>query len=264
MQDLKISLVQTNLPWQKASDNRDLLEQILDTTIDTTDLILLPEMFTCCFDDSRQAVAENMSGETVDWMRLMATSYQAAICGTIAIKEQGERYNRLLFVTPEGKVRHYDKRHLFRMLGEHKRFSSGNRQPIIKWRDWRIMPLVCYDLRFPVWCRNTESLNYDLILCPANWPAPRDHAWQTLLKARAIENLAYVAGTNRVGKDGNDLDYAGNSMVVDPSGEIILDAGTNIGGFTATLSKSHLAGYREQFPAHLDADAFLLSSSLDD
>jgi len=264
MADLNISLIQTDLPWQGASENRELLEQILDATIDSTDLIVLPEMFTCSFDDTKNAIAESMPGETVDWMRIMAVSYQAAVCGTIAVKENGERFNRFLFVTPEGKVRHYDKRHLFRMLGEHKRYASGNRQPIIKWRDWRIMPLVCYDLRFPVWCRNTESLNYDLIVCPANWPAARDEHWQTLLRARAIENLAYVAGTNRVGKDGNDLDYAGHSQLIDPAGEVLLDAGDKIGGYAATISKEHLEAYRKSFPTHLDADPFLLASPLDD
>lgn len=265
MSDLNISLIQTDLPWQKASDNRELLEQLLDATIDSTDLILLPEMFTCGFDNlSKNAIPEHMTGETVDWMRLMAVSYQAAICGTIAITENGMRYNRLLFVTPEGKVQHYDKRHLFRMYGEDKRYTAGLRQRIIKWRDWRILPLVCYDLRFPVWCRNTLDLNYDLILCPANWPEPRNHVWKTLVAARAMENLAYVAGCNRVGTDGIDIDYIGSSMVVGPSGEVVLDAGDQVGGYTVTISKDKLLDYRRSFPAHLDADPFLLASTMDD
>ena len=264
MNELKISLIQTNLPWQKASDNREILEQLLEATIEQTDLIVLPEMFTCSFDGFNNAIPEHMPGETVDWMRIMAVAYEAAICGTIAVIENGERYNRLLFVTPEGKVRHYDKRHLFRMLGEHKRYTPGSKQPVITWRGWRILPTVCYDLRFPVWCRNTPQLDYDLLLCPANWPAARDHAWQTLLKARAIENLAYTAGTNRVGTDGNDIDYIGHSMVVGPDGVAVFEAGTDMGGYTVTISKDKLDEYRKNFPVHLDADPFLLSSSLDE
>jgi len=264
MSELKISLIQTNLPWQKASDNRELLEQLLDTTIDSTDLILLPEMFTCSFDSDKNAIPEHMAGATVDWMRLMAVSYQAAICGTIAITENGVRYNRLLFVTPEGKVQHYDKRHLFRMWGEDKRYMPGRRQVVIKWRNWRILPLVCYDLRFPVWCRNTEDLNYDLILCPANWPASRTQAWQALLRARAIENLAYVAGTNRIGKDGSGIEFSGSSMVLDPAGKVLLDAGEQMGGYTVSINREELLDFRKSFPFHHDADAFLLASSMDD
>ena len=264
MSELKISLIQTNLPWQKASDNRELLEQLLDTTIESTDLILLPEMFTCSFDSDKNAIPEHMAGATVDWMRLMAVSYQAAICGTIAITENGVRYNRLLFVTPEGKVQHYDKRHLFRMWGEDKRYMPGRRQVVIKWRNWRILPLVCYDLRFPVWCRNTKDLNYDLILCPANWPASRTQAWQALLRARAIENLAYVAGTNRIGKDGSGIEFSGSSMVLDPAGKVLLDAGDQMGGYTVSINREELLDFRKSFPFHHDADAFLLASSMDD
>lgn len=262
MTDLNISLIQTNLPWQAASENRETLEQLLEATIDQTDLILLPEMFTSAFDVEGNALAELMTGETVDWMRIMAAAFNTAICGTIAIKDNGERFNRLLFVTPEGKIRHYDKRHLFRMLGEHKRYAGGGKQPIIEWRGWRIMPQICYDLRFPVWCRNTPELNYDLMICPANWPAPRDQNWQTLLKARAIENLAYVAGTNRVGTDGNDLEYLGHSLVVSPTGEVALDAGETMGGYTVTISRDELLAHRKYFPSHLDADPFLLTSTI--
>lgn len=264
MNDLKISLIQTNLPWQDAADNREILEQLLEATVEQSDLIVLPEMFTCSFDSNNNAIAEHMPGETLDWMRVMAVAYDAAITGSIAVTENGERFNRLLFVTPEGKVRHYDKRHLFRMLGEHKRYTAGHKQQVINWRGWSILPLVCYDLRFPVWCRNTPELNYELILCPANWPAARDHAWQTLLKARAIENLVYVAGTNRIGTDGNDIDYSGHSMVVGPDGEVLLDAGVEMGGYTVSVSKDKLLDYRKHFPCHLDADPFLLAAPLDD
>ena len=257
MSDLTLTLVQSNLAWQQAQTNRDILTTMLEQGVTDTDLIILPEMFTSAFSMDG-AIAEAWPGETTGWMQAIASAYDAAVCGSVAVLDDGQRYNRLVFVTPEGQVSYYDKRHLFRMLGEDKRYASGSDRMLVEWRGWRILPLVCYDLRFPVWCRNTPDLAYDLMLFVANWPAARNHHWQALLRARAIENLACVAGVNRIGKDGNGLEYVGHSMVCDATGADLLDAGEQAGCYTTTINKVALAAYREKFPAHLDADIFEL------
>lgn len=258
MDPLTITLVQSNLEWQQAAANRDILAGMLGQADIDSDLIILPEMFTSAFAMGAGAIAEDWPGDTVAWMQAMAAKYDAAICGSVAITDAGRRFNRLVFATPDGDIRFYDKRHLFRMLGEDKRYAGGSERLILQWRGWRIYPLVCYDLRFPVWCRNTPDLAYDLMLFVANWPGARNHHWQALLKARAIENLAYVAGVNRIGRDGNDIDYVGHSMVIDARGGELLDAGEDAGVHTVTLDKTALEDYRQQFPAHLDADSFEL------
>jgi omega-amidase len=257
MDQLTITLVQSNLQWQEAQANRDILASSLEKAVTSTDLIILPEMFTSAFS-MEGAFAESWPGDTLEWMQSLAAQYDAALCGSVAIEDDGKRFNRLVFVTPDGNATTYDKRHLFRMLGEDKRYSAGNERAVITWLGWRIFPLVCYDLRFPVWCRNTPDLNYDLMIFVANWPAVRNHHWQALLKARAIENLTYVAGVNRLGKDGNDINYTGYSEVIDPKGKILLDAREDTGCFTVTIDKTELEKYREIFPAHLDADTFEL------
>jgi len=248
--------VQSDLQWQDATANRAILAELLAASVKETDLILLPEMFTSAFTMGSGAITESWPGETVDWMLGVAAHYDAAVCGSIAVTENDQRYNRLVFVTPEGNVVYYDKRHLFRMLGEHKRYSAGNDRTVISWKGWRIFPLVCYDLRFPVWSRNTTDLDYDLLLYVANWPAPRNSHWQTLLQARAIENLAYVAGVNRIGTDGNNIDYVGHSMITNAAGSVLLDAGEEAGCYTVTIDKAELDKYREKFPAFMDADEF--------
>lgn len=258
MDNLTLTLVQSNLAWQQADENRHILSDLLKTQVCDTDLIILPEMFTSAFTMDSGAIAEDWPGETVDWMLAAATEFNAAVCGSIAVHEDNNRYNRLVFATPEGNVAYYDKRHLFRMLGEDKRYSAGDERTLLTWKGWRILPLVCYDLRFPVWSRNTSDLNYDLLLFVANWPAARNHHWQTLLKARAIENLAYVAGVNRIGHDGNDIDYVGHSMAIDAAGKVLLDADEEAGCYSITLNKTELENYRRDFPAHLDADEFEL------
>lgn len=258
MDSLTLTLVQSNLRWQQADANRELLEELLEGTIEKTNLILLPEMFTSAFSMESGAIAESWPGETADWMKTIAAQYNAAVCGSIAVTECEQRFNRLVFVTPEGEIIYYDKRHLFRMLGENKRYASGNDRQVVEWKNWRIYPLVCYDLRFPVWCRNIPDLDYDLLLFVANWPAPRNHHWQALLRARAIENLACVAGVNRIGRDGNNIDYVGHSMVINAAGDILLDAGEEAGCYTVAINKSDLEEYRKAFPAFLDADEFEL------
>lgn len=258
MDTLKLSLVQSNLAWQDAAANRGILEALFADAASGTDLVLLPEMFTSAFSMESGALAEPWPGESVAWMQAMAQRHDAAFCGSIAITDDGRRFNRLVFVTPEGETFYYDKRHLFRMLGEHKRYAAGSERRVIEWQGWRILPLVCYDLRFPVWSRNTPALAYDLLLYVANWPAPRNHHWQALLTARAIENLACVAGVNRIGTDGIGIDYVGHSMAVNAAGKVLLDAGEAAGVFTITLDKAELQQYRHNFPAHLDADDFEL------
>ncbi|MEY4642218.1 MAG: hypothetical protein RLZZ227_2212 [Pseudomonadota bacterium] len=258
MNDLRVSLLQTDLEWQAAEHNRSLLEALIRPLADNTDLIILPEMFTSAFAMGSGAIAEEHPGPTLAWMQQMARATGAAVTGSIAALEQGERYNRLLFVKPDGSAVSYDKRHLFRMLGEHQRYASGSSKVIVEWQGWRILPLVCYDLRFPVWSRYTQADPYDLAIYVANWPAPRNHHWRTLLQARAIENLCYVAGVNRIGRDGNNLDYVGHSAVVDPQGVETLQAGAAAGVYHTTLSHAALQAWRHKFPAWMDADAFTL------
>jgi omega-amidase len=259
MNDLRVSLVQTDLEWQQAEPNRQLLEPQVRPLAGTTDLIILPEMFTSAFTMGSGAIAEEHPGPTLAWMQRMAAETGAALTGSVASLEKGKRYNRLLFVKPDGSYNLYDKKHLFRMLGEDQRYAAGSRKLIVEWRGWRILPLVCYDLRFPVWSRYTQAEPYDLALYVANWPAARNHHWRALLQARAIENLAYVAGVNRIGRDGNKLDYVGHSAIVDPQGVEVLQAGAVAGVHTATLSLKAVTDWRAQFPAWMDADPFTLT-----
>ncbi|MDR2213245.1 MAG: amidohydrolase [Pseudomonadales bacterium] len=255
---LRLTLVQSDLVWQDAASNRALLEAQISPLAGATDLVLLPEMFTSAFVVGKGAVAETHPGPTLEWMQRMARELGAALAGSVAVRVDGAQFNRLLFVTPEGGLWHYDKRHLFRMLGEHERYAAGKDKLLLTWRGWRLFPMVCYDLRFPVWCRNTADEPYDLMLCVANWPAPRSEHWSALLKARAIENLAFVAGVNRVGRDGNDLDYAGQSVVHDPRGETLVHAGDRATLAHAELRRDSLTQWRERFPAWMDADHFQL------
>lgn len=232
------------------------------------DLIVLPETLLSGFTRDARAQAETMEGPGVAWMREMAQHANAAVTGSIVIAEDGAIYNRLIWATPDGGLQWYDKRHLFRMAGEHKRYASGKPRLVVEWRDWRICPLVCYDLRFPVWCRNRwdraaergaeYGAEYDLLLFVANWPRARRHAWRSLLVARAIENLSWVVGVNRIGRDGNDVPYAGESLVVDPLGETIADLEDRDESITVTLSAARLLEHRERFPAYLDADCFVI------
>ncbi|MDY6949854.1 MAG: amidohydrolase [Pseudomonadota bacterium] len=257
MNELRVSLIQTDLQWQQAEHNRQLLEPQLLPLAGETDLIVLPEMFTSAFT-MNGAIAEEHPGPTLEWMQRIARMTGAALTGSVASLEHGKRYNRLLFVKPDGSYVSYDKKHLFRMLGEDKRYAAGSGKVIVEWKGWRILPLVCYDLRFPVWSRYTQVEPYDLLVYVANWPAARNQHWRTLLQARAIENLAYVAGVNRIGRDGNNLDYVGHSALVDPQGNEVVQAGDVAGVYTATLSPAVLTEWRTTFPAWMDADTFTL------
>jgi len=261
MNDLTISMVQANLHWQDAAANRATLDRCLSQISIPTDLIVLPEMFTTGFSMDAAALAETMNGPTVAWLRQHAAIHQAVVTGSLIIKENGQYFNRLLWVRPDGSLSHYDKRHLFTMAGEQHTYTAGSTQLIEEWRGWRICPLVCYDLRFPVWSRNQAAQPYDLLLYVANWPAVRRNAWITLLRARAIENLSYVLGVNRVGQDGLGHEYAGDSALLDMRGDYLLQAGNLHSCITRTLRWEDLEDFRTKFPALNDADSFTLRPS---
>lgn len=252
--ELKLALVQTTLVWHDAKANRERFEALLESARGA-DVVILPEMFTTGFSMDSDALAEAEEGETYAWLREQAGKLDAVVCGSVIIRAaDGSHRNRLLWVRPDGEVQHYDKRHLFRMAGEHKHYTPGEQQVLLEWKGWRIRPLVCYDLRFPVWSRDAQGT--DLLLYTANWPAARRQHWNRLLPARAIENLCYVAAVNRVGEDGKGHAYSGDSQVLDFQGDSLLAAGSADGVFHVALSAAELAAYRERFPAYLDADQF--------
>jgi omega-amidase len=262
MNNLRISLVQGATIWHDPAANREYYGGLIAPLHGTTDLVILPETFTSGFSNEALDTAETMDGATVAWMREQAARLDAAITGSVQIREDGGVYNRLLFVTPDGAVAYYDKRHLFRYAHEHERYAAGRARMTVEWKNWRICPLVCYDLRFPVFSRNRfdverpGELDYDLAIYVANWPAARDHAWKTLLRARAIENLCYVAGLNRVGIDGNGIRYTGDSAVIDYVGHPVSECTDMEVVTTSTLLGSELARHRQKFPAMLDGDRF--------
>ncbi len=262
--DLRITLVQGSTRWHDPEGNRDYYADLISGLHGHTDLVLLPETFTSGFSNDAIAQAETMDGATVVWIREQARALNAAVCGSVQLRDGEDVFNRLLFATPDGTLHTYDKRHLFRFGREHERYAAGRDRLVVDWRGWRICPLVCYDLRFPVFSRNRYDvecpgqLDYNLLLYVANWPAARAYPWKTLLRARAIENLCYVAGLNRVGVDGNKLHYAGDSAVIDFLGYPVSECGDEEVVVTTTLQAKELAAHRERFPAMLDGDAFSL------
>ena len=263
MATLRVSLVQGATRWHDPAGNRDYYGALIEPLAGRTDLVVLPETFTSGFSNEAIHNAETMDGPTVAWLREKAQVLDAAIAGSVQLRVGDAVYNRLLFVAPDGKVRHYDKRHLFRYADEHKRYAAGADKLIVEWKGWKICPLVCYDLRFPVFARNRHDgergFDYDLVLFVANWPSARAYAWRTLLRARAIENLAYCIGVNRVGVDGNQLPYSGDSAVLDFLGQAMADLGAQEQVVTVALDAAALNAFREKFPAWMDADAFTLS-----
>ncbi|MFV8820072.1 amidohydrolase [Haliea sp. E17] len=253
MQDLIVTLLQRELAWEAPADNRAQIEDALAGLSGATDLVVLPEMFTTGFSMNALANAEDPGGETEQWLLAQARVLDCAITGSIAVRGEGGAYNRMLFATPDG-ISHYDKRHLFRMAGEHKRYLAGNQRVIVEWRGWRILLQVCYDLRFPVFSRNRND--YDLAVYPANWPSSRRFHWRHLLVARAIENQACVVGVNRIGDDAKGLHYSGDSLAVAADGSVLADPLAAAGCASATLYAENLQRYRESFPAWMDADSF--------
>ena len=256
MKDLKITLVQSSLMWEKAEYNRSHFSKLLEgIKKNSTHLILLPEMFTTGFTMAAEAFAEPMDGPSVQWMKELAKSKNAVVCGSLIIKEKNKFFNRLIWARPEGELLHYDKRHLFRMANEHETYSQGKKKLIVDLNGWNISPLVCYDLRFPVWSRSNGDI--DLLLYVANWPERRSFAWKQLLIARAIENQCYVGGLNRVGLDGKDNTYSGDSVVLDPLGmPVTVIEPKRESVTTITLSKKQLSDLRKAFPVAMDSDKF--------
>ena len=264
MQDLRVSLVQGATRWHDPAGNRAYYAELIAPLANETDLVILPETFTSGFSNDAIGQAEDMDGLTVAWIREQAATLDAAVTGSVQLRTSEGVFNRLLWATPDGDLQYYDKRHLFRYAGEHKRYAAGKERLTVEWKGWRINPLVCYDLRFPVYSRNRYDveregqLDFDLQIFLANWPAARAYAWKTLLRARAIENLCYVAAVNRVGVDGNGLEYSGDSALIDFLGLPLIETTGEEGVVNSVASAAALAAHREHFPAMLDADAFSL------
>ena len=253
--ELNIVGIQADLSWENPIENRAFFEEQINSLSENTDLVVLPEMFTTGFTMNPEKVAEKMNGETISWMQKMASKKQVAITGSLVIEDNNNYYNRLVFVHPSGEIETYDKRHSFTLAGEDKVYNSGDKILIATYKGWRICPLICYDLRFPVWARNTE--NYDLLIFMANWPVTRIKAWDTLLKARAIENMSYTIGINRTGKDANNYEYSGNSLLIDYLGEELATLPKNeVGILKATFVKSDQKKIREKLGFLNDKDSF--------
>lgn len=260
---MNITLLQADLYWHDPVANRAMLEERIFNLPESTDLIVLPEMFTTGFTMDASAVAEPMNLATFRWMKQMAAQTGAVVTGSYVVKENGNFFNRLIWMQPDGQFDTYDKRHLFRMAGEDTVYTAGTHRIIKEWKGWRICPLVCYDLRFPAWSRNvcaddSRNFEYDLLLYVANWPAVRRNPWNILLQARAIENLSYVVGVNRVGQDNNGHPYSGDSAVIDFKGDVLFRHSDTEIIHQQTLSLDDLRAFRAKFPANLDADSFTL------
>ncbi len=253
MQDLRITLIQTELIWEDIQANLDLFDKKIDSISQDTDLIVLPEMFTTGFSMNAEPLAQEMEGTSVKWLLDKSRQKDVDIVGSIIVTEKQKYFNRLIWATPAGNLLSYDKRHLFRMLGEHKVYSAGNRRITVGLHGWKIRPFICYDLRFPAWVRNSGN-QYDLAIFIANWPERRALHWKVLLQARAIENQCYVVGVNRVGTDGNDLYHSGDSCLIDPAGEVLHQKSHEPFIYTTVLSYQLLEEYRKAFPAWMDAD----------
>lgn len=257
MQTLKITIVQTELHWHDAGANRDHFESVISSLDEVGDLVVLPEMFTTGFTMDAASQAETMDGESVTWIRRMASQSNASVCGSVIIEDGGGYYNRFICSSADGHLTTYDKRHLFRLADEQHHYTAGDQRETFEINGFRICPMVCYDLRFPVWSRNRGD--FDLILYVANWPSRRQFAWDTLLRARAIENLSYAAGVNRVGADGNDVPYTGGSSIVDFLGADLANLADRPGTASATLEMQALTDFRDRFAFHKDADEFTLA-----
>jgi predicted amidohydrolase len=255
--NFKITICQPDLSWEKSTINMEKYDNWLHDNLDyQTDLILFPEMFLTGFSMKTHDLAETMDGASVTWMQHMAREHETCVAGSHMIKEFDQYYNRFIFTYPSGKIEYYDKRHLFRMGEEQMHYSNGNTRKIIEINSWRLLPIICYDLRFPVWLRNRND--YDVLICIANWPSVRQPVWNNLLIARAIENLSYVVGVNRVGTDGMNIRYQGGSQAIDPKGHHLLKTTDQEGIYSLILEKHTLIQFREKFPAHLDADDFTI------
>jgi omega-amidase len=253
---MKIAVFQTKLAWENPAVNRKFIEEYFLNEDEPFDLFILPEMFTSGFTMNPSAVAEPIDGETMTWLKDLAKAKNCAITGSLVIKENGNFYNRMVFIFPSGEVQFYNKRHLFTLAGEEKVYTKGTKKVIVNYNNWNICLQVCYDLRFPVFVRNIE--NYDVILYVANWPKPRINAWDSLLKARAIENMCYTIGVNRIGEDANQLEYPGHSQVIDFLGNNMLNCESDLGVFVCELDKDQQLATRQKLNFLNDKDDFSL------
>ncbi len=272
MSSLTFTLIQTQLHWEDKRANLAMFEEKIKAIKEKTEIIVLPEMFSTGFSMKPELFAETMDGETVAWMKRLSAEKRVILTGSILIEEYKKYYNRLIWMLPNGQYGYYDKRHLFAYGQEDMHYTAGNKRLIASVKGWKINLQVCYDLRFPVWARQTtpplreergsggeaNGVEYDVLVYVANWPERRIHAWKTLLQARAIENQCYVIGVNRVGNDGNDIYHNGNSMVVSPRGEVLYEKQHEEDIFTITLQKDRLEDIRNKFPFWKDADKFMI------
>ncbi|MCX6204015.1 MAG: amidohydrolase [Bacteroidetes bacterium] len=252
---LSFSLIQASLFWEDKGANLDMLAKKILSIEEYTEVIVLPEMFNTGFSMQPKKFAETMDGPTVEWMRRLSAEKKAIITGSLMIQEGEQFFNRLIWMLPNGELGYYDKRHLFAFAGEDQHYTAGNKRLIASVKGWKINLQVCYDLRFPVWARQ-QGEEYDVLLYVANWPEKRNHAWKTLLTARAIENQCYTIGVNRVGMDGNNIAHSGDSLIVGPLGEVLYHCAFNEDVFTITLQKDELTNTRARFPFWKDADFF--------
>lgn len=269
MSTLTITGIQTQLHWENPAANLNMLEEKINSISSKTEIVILPEMFSTGFSMKPGELAETVNGETVNWMKRIAAAKKIILTGSVIIEENGKFFNRLLWVLPNGQYGVYDKRHLFAYAGEDEKYTPGTKRLIASVKGWKINLLICYDLRFPVWARQTPPIQmerglggeveYDVLIYVANWPERRIHAWKTLLQARAIENQCFTIGVNCVGKDGNDIYYSGSSMVVDPMGEVLYQKENDEDIFTITLHKQKLDEIRSKLPFWKDGDSFIIN-----
>ena len=253
---MKIALIQTQLFWENPLENRKQFEQKINSISENVDLIVLPEMFTSGFTMNPEIVAETMSGETIQLLKLLAKLKNCAITGSLVISESNNFYNRMIFIFPEGKIEYYNKNHLFTLAGENRVYTAGNQKKIVEFRNFKICLQICYDLRFPAFARNTE--NYDMLIYVANWPKPRISAWDILLKARAIENMCFVVGANRIGFDENNNEYTGHSQVIDFLGNELIKSENKDDIFVTVLIKDTMLETRQKLGFLNDRDVFKL------
>ena len=254
---LRLTIAQVNLVWENPEENRQNLEKLILQLEGNSDLVILPETFTTGFSMHPDELAEAMDGTTIQWMHNLSRKTGIAICGSLLIKDNSQNYNRFVFVAPDGQLTFYDKRHLFSIGGEADSIAPGHKRVIVSYFGWRIALYVCYDLRFPVWSRNL--IDTDLMIFTANWPDSRKEVWNVLLKARAIENQVFVAGVNRIGKDGNEISYQGDSQIINARGEVLALTEPSVGGLqTYSISRKELVDFRIKFPVAREADQFLL------
>ena len=259
-ENLRVSMVQSHIIWEDRNENLGYYGELLRRISGKTDLAVLPETFSTGFTMNIEPLADEADGITVNTIKKWAADYKMAVAGSFIAKDNGKYYNRAFFITSEGDSLFYDKRHLFQMGHEDQYFTAGDKRLVVSYRGWNICLLVCYDLRFPVWSRRTAKENYDLLLYVANWPERRSHAWKSLLPARAIENQSYVVGLNRVGLDGNNINYSGDSVALNFLGETLISANPGEAAvLQVTLSKPELLHFRKSFPAEQDADQFILN-----